>query len=121
MIQVRRVYEAPTKDDGFRVLVDRLWPRGLKKEEAAVDLWLRDIAPSSELRHWFHHDHSKWREFCRRYAKELEGKENVLGFLRSKSRGGTVTLVFGARDQEFNNAVALRNIIASHRIRRGSA
>jgi uncharacterized protein YeaO (DUF488 family) len=115
MIRVRRVYDPPTGDDGFRVLIDRLWPRGLRKAEAAVDLWLRDIAPSSELRRWFDHEHSKWEGFRRRYAKELESKQDVLRFLRAKSRNSNVTLVFGARDPEFNNAVALRDILARRR------
>lgn len=113
MIQVRRAYDAPARDDGFRVLVDRLWPRGLAKERAAVDLWLRDVGPSAKLRRWFGHDRSRWREFCRRYAKELKGKQDVLGFLRSKSRHGNVTLVFGARARDFNNAVALRDVLAA--------
>jgi uncharacterized protein YeaO (DUF488 family) len=115
MIRIRRAYDPPTGDDGFRVLVDRLWPRGLRKAEAEVDLWLRDIAPSSELRRWFDHEHSKWQGFRRRYAKELEAKQDVLRFLRAKSRNGNVTLVFGARDREFNNAVALRDILAPRR------
>jgi uncharacterized protein YeaO (DUF488 family) len=115
MIRVARVYDAPTSDDGFRVLVDRLWPRGLRKDRAAIDLWLRDIAPSDALRRWFDHDPSRWSEFCRRYARELEGKDDVLRFLRSKRRDGNLTLLFGAHDREFNNAVALRNILVSRR------
>lgn len=114
MIQIRSAYEPPTPDDGFRVLVDRLWPRGLKKEKVAVDLWLRDVGPSSELRQWFGHKHSRWHAFCRRYAKELEGKQDLLRFIRSKHKSGKVTLVFSARDREFNNAVALRNLLVSH-------
>src|SRR4051794_39496281 len=111
MIQLRRAYDPPARDDGFRVLVDRLWPRGLTKDRAAIDLWLRDIAPTAGLRRWFGHEHARWDEFCRRYARELEGKEDVLEFLRSKGRGGNVTVLFGARDRAFNNAVALRRIL----------
>jgi uncharacterized protein YeaO (DUF488 family) len=118
MIRVARVYDAPTPEDGFRVLVDRLWPRGIRKDRAAIDLWVRDIAPSAALRRWFDHDPSRWPEFCRRYARELEGKDDVLGFLRSKRRDGNVTLLFGARDREFNNAVALRSFLVSGRTRR---
>lgn len=118
MIQVRRVYDRPMPEDGFRVLVDRLWPRGLRKDEAAIDLWLRDVAPTGALRRWFGHDPSRWREFCRRYARELEGKEDVLGYLRSRGRGRNVTLLFGAHDREFNNAVALQRILVARR--RGS-
>ena len=114
MIRVRNAYEPPLREDGFRVLVDRLWPRGLKKEKAAVDLWLRDVAPSAELRRWFGHDHARWNEFRRRYRRELRDKPQLLTFLRSRGRRGTVTLVFGARDREFNNAVALRNQLVSH-------
>ena len=113
MIQVRNAYDPPEREDGFRVLVDRLWPRGLKKEKAAVDLWLRDVAPSAELRRWFGHDPARWSEFRRRYVRELKAKGPMLAFLRSKSRAGTVTLVFGARDREFNNAVALRGYLVS--------
>jgi uncharacterized protein YeaO (DUF488 family) len=115
MIRIRRAYDPPAAEDGFRVLVDRLWPRGLRKDHAAIDLWLRDIAPSAALRRWFGHDPAKWRTFCRRYAGELKEKGEALGFLRAKGRGGAVTLLFGARDREFNNAVALRDIIARRR------
>jgi uncharacterized protein YeaO (DUF488 family) len=115
MIQIRRAYDPPAADDGLRVLVDRLWPRGLTKDRAHIDVWLKDVAPSSGLRRWFGHDPSKWREFCRRYAGELKEKGDALGFLRSKGRGSTVTLLFGARDRAFNNAVALRDIIARRR------
>ncbi len=114
MIRVRNAYDAPSREDGFRVLVDRLWPRGLKKEKAAVDLWLRDVAPSAGLRQWFRHDRSRWNEFRRRYARELKDKPEMLALLRSKSTAGNVTLVFGARDREFNNAVALRDHLVSH-------
>jgi uncharacterized protein YeaO (DUF488 family) len=119
MIQIRRAYDPPAADDGLRVLVDRLWPRGLAKERAHIDVWLKDLAPSTGLRRWFGHDPSKWRAFCQRYASELKEKGDALGFLRSKGRGSTVTLLFGAHDRDFNNAVALRDIIARRRGRLG--
>lgn len=119
MIRIGRAYDAPTPEDGFRVLVDRLWPRGLAKDRAAIDLWLRDIAPSAGLRRWFGHDRARWREFRRRYERELGGQDEILGFLRSKARGGHVTLLFGARGRECNNAAALRDILVGRK-RRGA-
>jgi len=94
------VYEAPHKDDGTRILVDRLWPRGLTKERAKVDLWLKEIAPSTELRKWFGHDPKKWRSFRERYETELKDHADQLKLLKSKVKEGTVTLIYGARDQE---------------------
>src|SRR5882757_4605819 len=106
MILLKRVYEAKAKKDGERVLVDRLWPRGLTKEKAAVDLWLKDVAPSTELRKWFGHEEEKWKEFQSRYKKELKGAEGKAGvkLLKEKSAKGTVTLLFGAKDVEHNEA-----------------
>ena len=104
-IRTKRVYDPPAPNDGKRVLVDRLWPRGLKKDEAAIDLWLRDAAPSPELRRWFGHDPKRWTEFRRRYAAELDRQYAALQPLLDI--GGTVTLLFAARDMERNNAVAL--------------
>src|SRR5579871_4055179 len=98
MIQVKRVYEKPSRKDGLRVLVDRLWPRGLTKERAAVKLWLKDVAPSTELRNWFGHDPAKWKQFQVRYRKELRENRNVVQSLREKAKAGTITLVYGARD-----------------------
>lgn len=110
-IAVKRVYEAAHPDDGMRVLVDRVWPRGVKKEDARIDLWLKDVAPSTELRKWFGHDPEKWDEFQARYRAELEGNE-ALAELRKLSRKGRLTLVYGARDEKHNNAQALRRLIA---------
>lgn len=106
-VQIKRVYEPPSNDDGVRVLVDRLWPRGLSKTRAAVDLWLKDLAPSVRLRRWFNHDPSRWAEFKQRYAEELDSKKAAVAALGGAARRGRVTLLFGARDPEHNNAVAL--------------
>lgn len=115
MIQVKRVYEPPSRKDGLRILVDRLWPRGLTKERAAVDLWLKDVAPSPGLRKWFHHDPAKWDEFGTRYEKELRAKDDALKALGQKAKGRTVTLLFGARDEEHNGALVLKKIIEEGR------
>ena len=112
MIKLKRVYESPSPEDGLRILVDRLWPRGLTKERAAVDLWMKDVAPSTELRKWFGHDPAKWKEFQVRYRKELREKKEFLQELKRKSKGHTVTLVYGARDEEHNEALILREILA---------
>ena len=106
-LRVKRVYDKPSSEDGVRVLVDRLWPRGLSKTTAAVDLWLKDIAPSLALRRWFNHDPSRWAEFTHRYAVELDRKKAAIAALAGAVRRGRVTLVFGARDERHNNAVAL--------------
>jgi uncharacterized protein YeaO (DUF488 family) len=111
MIQVRRAYEPAGPADGFRVLVDRIWPRGLRKERAAIDLWLKDVAQSAELRKWFGHDPAKWDEFRRRYASELDHKPDPVRVLEEKSRSGTLTLVFAAKDEEHSNAVALQQYL----------
>jgi uncharacterized protein YeaO (DUF488 family) len=108
LISMKRAYEKPVPEDGFRVLVERLWPRGLKKEAAALDLWLKDIAPSPELRTWFGHDPARWEEFCRRYWAELSDRPAAVKFLQAKLQEGQVTLVYGSRDQEHNAAVALK-------------
>src|SRR5690242_20665884 len=120
MIRLKRAYEKPTRDDGFRVLVERLWPRGVSKEEAALDLWLKDVAPSTELRKWFGHDPARWKEFQQRYRAELKDKKDALKLLRAKSREGTVTLVYGARDEEHNGALVLKKILESRNERRKS-
>jgi uncharacterized protein YeaO (DUF488 family) len=106
-VQIKRVYEPPSGDDGIRVLVDRLWPRGLSKTRAAVDLWLKDLAPSVRLRRWFNHDPSRWSEFKMRYAEELDAKKAGTAALLGAAKRGRVTLLFGARDTEHNNAAAL--------------
>ena len=115
MIQLRRVYEKPSRKDGLRILVDRLWPRGLTKERAALDLWLKDVAPSTELRKWFGHDPAKWKEFQVRYLRELREKKGALELLKEKSKEHTVTLVYGARDEEHNEALVLKRILDGRR------
>lgn len=111
MIQLKRVYEKPSRKDGMRILVDRLWPRGLSKERAAVKLWLKDVAPSTELRKWFNHDSAKWKLFQDRYRKELRDKKDVLDVLKQKAKDNTVTLVYGAHDDEHNEALVLKKIL----------
>ena len=112
MITTKRVYEKPTKDDGFRVLVDRLWPRGLTKEKARVDLWMKEIAPSDALRKWFHHEEGEWPEFEKRYRAELKRKEALFAELkRLERKHGNVTLLFGSKDEKQNQAVILAAIL----------
>lgn len=110
-IRLKRAYVAAEPDDGARILVDRLWPRGVSKEKAALDEWMKDVGPSTELRKWFGHDPDRWDEFRRRYRDELRGHAEELGHLRALAREGTVTLVFGARDEEHNEAVVLRDVL----------
>lgn len=111
-VRVRRVYDAAGEDDGYRVLVDRLWPRGVSKEAAHVDEWVREVAPSDELRHWFGHDPELWEEFKQRYYSELEGDPAPsLEHLRELVADRDVTLVYAAKDTEHNNAVALRELL----------
>jgi uncharacterized protein YeaO (DUF488 family) len=114
MIQLKRVYEEPSDKDGMRVLVERLWPRGLTKERAAVDLWLKDVAPSPELRKWFGHDPARWEQFQERYQKELRKQEDAVQLLKQKGKEGTVTLVYAARDEEHNGALALKRFLEGH-------
>jgi uncharacterized protein YeaO (DUF488 family) len=111
MLRLKRAYEQPTPADGFRVLVERLWPRGLRKAALALDLWLKEVAPSPELRRWFGHDPARWEEFCRRYWAELAGHPEAVGLLQEKLRQGEVTLVYGSRDEEHNAAVALKRFL----------
>ncbi|HQD25592.1 MULTISPECIES: DUF488 domain-containing protein [Methanoculleus] len=111
MLRTKRIYEEPSEDDGTRILVDRLWPRGLSKEKAVVDRWEKDLAPSNELRRWFGHDPAKWEEFLRRYRAELEEKEETLAKLQREAAEGTVTLLYAAKDEEHNNAVALKRYL----------
>lgn len=110
-IRLKRAYEPPSAEDGQRVLVDRLWPRGLGKSEAAIDRWLKEVAPSSELRRWFGHNPRKWDEFRRKYEAELRGRGDLLRELRQAAREGPLTLVYSARDQEHNQAVVLRDVL----------
>ncbi len=107
-IKVKRVYEEPSRSDGYRVLVDRVWPRGISKEGAAVKEWLKEVGPSTALRKWFDHDPAKWDDFRRRYFAELDAGPPGLADLQARARAGMVTLVYSARDTEHNQAVALR-------------
>lgn len=111
MVKIKRVYDSASKNDGKRILVDRLWPRGMKKEDAKIDEWLRDIAPSDELRKWFSHDPSKWHDFVKRYRNELKAKKDLIEKLRADVKKGTVTILFAAKDNEHNNAVVLKEVI----------
>ena len=111
-IKIKRVYEAPARDDGIRVLVDRLWPRGLTKLKADIDLWLKDIAPSTKLRKWFDHDPEKWNEFRKRYRAELKKNSEQVEILKKQLKKGTVTLVYGAKDVEHNEALVLKNYLS---------
>ncbi|MBI4285086.1 MAG: DUF488 domain-containing protein [Chloroflexi bacterium] len=110
-IRIKRVYDPQAADDGFRVLVDRLWPRGVSKENAGVDLWLRDIAPSAELRKWFGHDETMWADFKRRYHEELSAHKEQVDQLARKAKEGNVTFLYGAKEEKFNNAAALKEYI----------
>jgi uncharacterized protein YeaO (DUF488 family) len=110
-IQIKRVYEEPSRADGVRILVDRLWPRGLSKEKARVDIWLKEIAPTTELRKWFNHDPKKWTEFQTRYRRELKSNAAVVATLKEKVAEVPVTLVYGARDEEHNEAVVLEALL----------
>jgi uncharacterized protein YeaO (DUF488 family) len=110
-IRIKRAYEAPSEKDGTRVLVDRLWPRGLSKDKAKIDVWLKDIAPSQELRAWFNHDPARWSEFQKRYDHELEQNNIAVDELRRYVHTGTVTLVYGTKDEQHNNAVVLQSYL----------
>ena len=112
MIKIKRVYEKPAKEDGWRVLVDRLWPRGMKKEAAHLDAWMKDVAPSDALRKWFGHEQEKWGEFQKRYRSELAKKSELVAELKKMAKEhGTLTLLFGAKDEEHNEAVVLANAL----------
>jgi len=115
-LRLKRVYEAPGEDDGVRVLVDRLWPRGLSKDKAALDVWAKEIAPSTELRKWFGHEPARWAEFQRRYTAELDANAAAVDALLAQlDDDRPVTLVYGARDTEHNGAVVLRDYFAARR------
>ena len=111
MFKLKRVYEAPAAEDGFRILVERLWPRGLTKDRARIDLWLKDAAPSPELRKWFGHDTDKWEQFRERYLEELKPKKDIINLLKQKDKEGKVTFVFAYRDEKHNSALALKTFI----------
>jgi len=111
--KIKRVYDSPKQTDGYRILVDRMWPRGLTKEEAHIDLWVRDIAPSNALRKWFSHDPKKWPEFKDRYFEELREKKELIELMLSKAKQGSVTLVYAAKDEKYNNALCLREFISA--------
>jgi uncharacterized protein YeaO (DUF488 family) len=115
MIKVKRIYDPPEAEDGFRILVDRLWPRGLSKEKARVDLWLKEISPSNELRKWYAHDPQKWTEFKKKYWGEIEGRKQEFATLRQKAKGGTVTFLFSSKEEKLNNAAALKEFLESKR------
>ena len=110
-IAIKRVYDKPAKEDGIRVLVDRLWPRGVSKQKAKVDLWFKDIAPSDALRKWFGHKEDRWEGFKKKYLKELEGKKELTEQLETIKKKSAVTLLFAAKDTERNNAVVLKNML----------
>lgn len=114
-VWLRRAQDDPTRNDGYRVLVDRLWPRGISKEDLRIDEWLREVAPSDELRKWFGHDPQRWEEFRDRYHDELAHHQDLLASLVERARAGRITLVFAARDTEHNNAVALGELIEQRR------
>jgi len=111
MLKVKRVYDPVSADDGKRILVDRLWPRGIKKEKAHIDEWLREISPSNELRKWYSHDPAKWAEFKKRYKQEIAGKEELLKKIKAEARKQTVTLLFSSKELERNNAHALKEML----------
>ena len=111
MIKLKRAYEKPSRTDGSRILVERLWPRGLTKKRAALDLWLKEVAPSPELRRWYGHEVARWKEFQDRYRKELRQRKDAVQVLQQKARGGTVTLVYAARDTEHNSALVLKRFL----------
>ena len=113
LIRVKRAYDDPSPRDGQRVLVERLWPRGLTKARAAIDFWHKEVAPSAELRRWFGHDAAKWPEFRRRYLKELRHNPQAVDLLRRKAKRGPLTLVYAARDDEHNSAVVLNDYLES--------
>jgi len=112
-IQLKRAYEKPERGDGTRILVDRLWPRGLTKNKAQINLWLKDVAPSTALRKWFGHDPRKWRGFRSRYRAELKHRGDQLQLIKNKAGKGAITLIYGARDQKHNEAVVLKQLLTT--------
>jgi uncharacterized protein YeaO (DUF488 family) len=118
VLNVKRIYDKPEKADGFRILVDRLWPRGLSKQKARVDEWLKDIAPSDDLRKWFSHDLKKWETFKKCYFEELENKSDIIQAIIKKVEEGPVTLLYAAKEEKLNNAVALKEYLKTQKIYR---
>jgi uncharacterized protein YeaO (DUF488 family) len=114
-IQIKRAYDDPAEADGARILVDRLWPRGISKKSAKIDLWMKEVAPSTALRKWFGHDPDKWKEFQKRYRKELDSNDRVVAQLNEHFGKRTVTLVYSAKDTEHNQAVVLKDYLESRR------
>ena len=112
-IKIKRIYEQADSEDGFRILVDRLWPRGLSKTDAKIDLWLKSVAPSNDLRRWYNHDHDKWPEFKKRYFSELASNEGSVKELLAHLKGGRVSFLYSSKEPDYNNAVALRDYIHS--------
>lgn len=110
-ISIKRVYDDKSKSDGFRVFIDRLWPRGVKKKDAHFDEWLKDLAPSTELRKWFDHEPDKFDEFKKRYKEELQDQKEELDKLRNKAKSETITLLYAAKDKEMNNAVVIKEVL----------
>ncbi len=110
-IMTKRIYESREEREGFRVLVDRLWPRGLRKDEVHVDIWLKEVGPTSELRNWFGHDPARWAEFKKRYFKELAHKKDIVDQLIAAAKGKTLVLLYGAKDKEHNQALALKEYL----------
>lgn len=111
MLKLKRVYEKPEKGDGKRILIDGLWPRGLTKEKAEIDIWMKEVAPSPALRKWFSHDPKKWMEFKKRYREELKDKKESLSRIKSLAKKGTVTILYGSKEERFNNANALKGFL----------
>ena len=119
-IKIKRIYDSVTNDDGARILVDRLWPRGIKKENAQIKIWLKDIAPSNELRKFFHHAPDKWHEFKKQYLQELQGKKDLMHVIEQELKLHHVTLIFSAKNEEFNNAVVLQEyLLKKHGLKSG--
>ncbi|HNP37631.1 MAG TPA: DUF488 family protein [Woeseiaceae bacterium] len=114
-VRIKRAYEAADAGDGYRVLVDRLWPRGVPKSKLKADLWLKEVAPSTELRNWFKHDVEKWPDFRKKYIAELKQNSECVDILAGQLRKGRMTLVYGAKDQEHNQAVVLRDFLSGHK------
>jgi uncharacterized protein YeaO (DUF488 family) len=116
MIKTRRIYDKPEADDGFRILVDRIWPRGLKKNDVKIDLWQKDIAPSNAIRKWFNHDQRKWDEFKSRYYEELKDKQEIVKLFLEKAEQGTITLLYSSKEEKYNNAIALKEYLQSNKL-----